>query len=192
MLDDDADTKTAAGKKRKRTASEKEPKAAKAKKEIAPKAKKEPAAKKRKVRNYRSLGLSSLETGSQCPNYAMYADLLLHKILALQFLTSCNTSTFLFLWHASTATQTDEKPKSAKAAKESKEKAASAAAAGEEGKQRWTIGGLLEGDLTIKRYRDCFRVDGSEEEKTVKNWRALLQRAFLTKGFPESDVSACS
>lgn len=50
MLDDEADGKPAAGKKRKRTASEKEPKAAKAKKEAAPKAKKEPATKKRKVR----------------------------------------------------------------------------------------------------------------------------------------------
>lgn len=57
--------------------------------------------------------------------------------------------------------KTDDKPKSTKAAKDAKEKAGSAALAPEE--------------------------DGSEEEKTVKNWRALLQRAFLTKGFPEPD-----
>ncbi|KAK9899145.1 hypothetical protein P389DRAFT_209153 [Cystobasidium minutum MCA 4210] len=102
MLDDDAaDSKNAAGKKRKRTASDKEPKA---KKETAAKAKKEPAPKKRK---------------------------------------------------------TDEKPKASKPAKDAKEKSASAAAVPKE--------------------------DGSEEEKTVKNWRALLQRAFLTKGVPDAE-----
>lgn len=37
---------------------------------------------------------------------------------------------------------------------------------------------------------DTAAIDTSEEAKTVKGWRATLQKAFLTKGVPSAEVSS--